>query len=98
MKPSDAFGICVRVLGLLAVLGGLAYLIAGLCMALRGQSEYRGFPTWQYLLYGVLDTGTASRTASIFSSAQPPKPDSPPSRTSLSHIWLRLGGDEIETE
>jgi hypothetical protein len=43
---------------------------------------------------------TASRAISVFSSAQPPKPDSSlPARrwVGLSYIWLRLGGDDIET-
>jgi len=39
-----------------------------------------------------LKSGAASRAVLIFSSAQPPKPDS-----GVASIWLRLGGDDIRT-
>jgi hypothetical protein len=47
-------------------------------------------------------SGAASRRSSIFSSTQPPKPDwlrdgSAAVVRGLLSIWLRLGGDEIET-
>ena len=58
MKPSDVFGICVRVIGLFGFLGGMAYIIASLCMALWGQAEYRGFQTGQYFVYGIFFGGT----------------------------------------
>ena len=57
MKPSDVFGICVRVIGLFGFLGGIAYFIAGLCMVLWGQCGYHGFQTGQYLVYGVFFGG-----------------------------------------
>jgi hypothetical protein len=53
MKPSDVFGICVRVIGLFGFLVGIAYIILGLCMVLWGKSGYDGFQTGQYLVYGV---------------------------------------------
>jgi hypothetical protein len=49
MKPSDVFGICVRVIGLLGVLIGAGYVFAALCSALLGQ----GVQTGQDLLYGL---------------------------------------------
>ena len=57
MKPSGVFKICVRVIGLFGFLGGIAYIMAGLCMALWGQSGYHGFQTGQYLAYGVFFGG-----------------------------------------
>ena len=54
MKPSDVFGICVRVIGLLGLLTGSGYVIGGICFALWGKVEYEGFRTGQYLFYGVV--------------------------------------------
>ena len=45
-----------------------------------------------------LNIGAASRTVFIFSSAQPPKPDSANSWClTPASIWLRLGGDDLKT-
>jgi len=51
---------------------------------------------WIGFFAGV-NIGAGSRGVLIFSSAQPPKPDS--SRrwdAQLAHIWLRPGGDEMD--
>lgn len=53
MKPSDVFGICVRIIGLFGILGGIAYIVSGVCLLFSGKTQYTGFYAGTYLLFGV---------------------------------------------
>ena len=57
MKPADAFGVVVRVLGLLGVLAGIAYFASFAWLHLAGADDPKGFGPLVYALYGCLTGG-----------------------------------------
>jgi len=59
MKPSDVFGICIRILGLLGIIGGILYIIDAMYLLLSGQEQHAGFYAGEYILFGIILTVVA---------------------------------------
>jgi hypothetical protein len=59
MKPSDVFGICIRVLGLFSIMGGIRYIYSGMLLLFGGQTQYDGFSVGEYILLGIILTVVA---------------------------------------
>jgi hypothetical protein len=59
MKPSDVFGICIRVLGLFGIMGGITYIYSGMHLLFGGQTQYDGFYVGEYILLGIVLTVVA---------------------------------------
>jgi hypothetical protein len=59
MKPSEVFGICIRVLGLFGILGGVIYIFDGMHLLFGGQTQYAGFYAGEYILLGIILTVVA---------------------------------------
>jgi hypothetical protein len=59
MKPSEVFGICIRILGLLGIIGGILYIIDAMYLLLSGQEQHAGFYVGEYILSGIILTVVA---------------------------------------
>jgi hypothetical protein len=59
MKPSDVFGICIRVLGLCGIIVGILYIYSGIRLLFGGQTQYDGFYVGEYILLGIILTVVA---------------------------------------
>jgi hypothetical protein len=59
MKPSDVFGICIRVLGLFGIMLGIDYIYSGMHLLFGGQTQYGGFYAGEYILFGIILTVVA---------------------------------------
>lgn len=57
MKPSDVFGICVRLVGLLVIVAGLVFLAPSFYILLWPEHRIIGLDERLYTYYGVLACG-----------------------------------------
>ena len=55
MKPRHAFGVAVRVVGLLTALVGVYFLVCGLVILVDPNYSSKVSPAWHYVLFGVID-------------------------------------------
>jgi hypothetical protein len=55
MKPKQAFGVAVRVVGLLTALVGIYFLVCGLVILADPNYSARVSPAWHYILFGLVD-------------------------------------------
>ena len=55
MKPKDAFGLAVRIIGLIVALIGVYFLTCGLVIVVAPQYNSKVAPPWHYLLFGGID-------------------------------------------
>ena len=55
MKPRHAFGVAVRVVGLLTTLVGVYFLVCGLVILVDPNYSSKVSPAWHYVLFGVID-------------------------------------------
>ena len=56
MKPSEVFGICIRVLGLCGIIAGILYIYSGIHLLFHGQDQYTGFYVKEYIILGIIVT------------------------------------------
>jgi hypothetical protein len=54
MKPRHAFGVAVRVVGLLVALFGAYFLVCSLVLIVDPSYSSKLAPAWHYLIFGVL--------------------------------------------
>lgn len=54
MKPSDVFGIFIRVLGLFGIIVGFAYIYSVMHLLFGGQAQYDGVYVGEYILLGII--------------------------------------------
>ena len=54
MKPKEAFGVAVRIVGLLVALASLAYLISAAILAINPHYRPDARPAIQYLISGLV--------------------------------------------
>jgi hypothetical protein len=55
MKPRQAFGVAVRVVGLIVALVGAYFLVCGLVLVVDPSYSSKLAPAWHYFVFGVLD-------------------------------------------
>ncbi len=55
MKPQQAFGVAVRVIGLIVVLVSILYLVSALVVCIDPTFRPNLPPAWHYLLDGVVE-------------------------------------------
>jgi hypothetical protein len=54
MKPAEAFGVSIRIIGLLACLAAILYLISGAIVSTSPSCKANVSPAWQYFSVGVV--------------------------------------------
>ena len=54
MKPKEAFGVAVRIVGLLVTLASLAYLISAAILAINPHYRPDAHPAIEYLISGLV--------------------------------------------
>ena len=55
MKPKQAFGVGVSLVGLLVALVGIYFLVCGFVIFVDPTYSAKVAPTWHYFLFGVVD-------------------------------------------
>lgn len=55
MNPKHAFGVGVRLVGLIVALVGIYFLVCGLVILVDPNYSPKVSPAWHYLLFGVVD-------------------------------------------
>jgi uncharacterized membrane protein HdeD (DUF308 family) len=55
MKPKQAFGVGVRLVGLIVALVGIYFLVCGLVIFADPTYSTKVSPAWHYLLFGIVD-------------------------------------------
>jgi hypothetical protein len=54
MKPKEAFGVAVRIIGLLVTLASVAYLLSAIILAINPHYRPDAHPAIQYLISGLV--------------------------------------------
>lgn len=54
MKPKQAFGLSVRIVGLLLIIFGLVYFLSGIVLVFDPNFKPNLAPAWHYFLDGVV--------------------------------------------
>jgi hypothetical protein len=55
MKPRHAFGVAVRVVGLIVALIGAYFLVCGLVLVIDPEYSVKLAPAWHFFVFGVVD-------------------------------------------
>jgi hypothetical protein len=55
MKPKQAFGVGVRLVGLIVALVGIYFLVCGLVLVIDPEYSSKLAPAWHFFLFGVVD-------------------------------------------
>ena len=55
MKPKQAFGVGVRLVGLIVGLVGIYFLVCGLVLDIDPEYSSKLAPAWHYFLFGIVD-------------------------------------------
>jgi uncharacterized membrane protein HdeD (DUF308 family) len=55
MKPKQAFGVAVRVVGLIVALIGAYFLVCGVVLIIDPEYSVKLAPAWHFFVFGVID-------------------------------------------
>jgi hypothetical protein len=56
MKPKQAFGVAVRVVGLIVTLVGAYFILCGSVLIIDPEYSAKLAPAWHYFQFGIADT------------------------------------------